>query len=124
MPNLYVGGSVTWADLISGSTFQGGGIIAPTCFGPTCGRRDFTETDFTIDAEFLISETFPLSIFGGYTFTDFKQGENISNPIPHRRNGLERQHVLHRVRYYMGGMGTLIELHRTGNLRPWLRGAN
>jgi len=24
----------------------------------------------------------------------------------------------------MGGMGSLMELHRTGNLRPWLRGAN
>lgn len=123
-PNFAVGGSVTWADLISGSTFQGGGIIPPTCFGPTCGRRDFTETNFTIDAEFLVSATFPLSVFGGYTFTDFKQGENISNPFLVNEMDSNSNTVFIGVRYYMGGMGSLMELHRTGNLRPWLRGAN
>jgi hypothetical protein len=123
VPNFYVGGSVTWSDLISGSTGVGGGYGAP-CYGPTCGRRDFTETNFTIDAEFLVSETFPLSVFGGYTFTDFKASENANNPLISSELDNNANTFFVGVRYYMGGMGSLINMHRNGNVRPWLRGAN
>jgi hypothetical protein len=122
VPNFAVGGSVTWSDILSGSTGVGGGGAAP-CYGPTCGRRDFDETNFTIDAEFLVSETFPLSIFGGYTFTDYQRSENSSNPnLPEQDFNTNTFFI--GVRYYLGGMGSLIQMHRTGNLRPWLRGAN
>jgi hypothetical protein len=123
VPNLYLGGSVTWADLISGSTGVGGGYGGP-CFGPTCGRRDFTATNFTLDAEFLVSQTLPISIFGGYTFTDYKVSENVSNPNLIDGNDFSANTFFIGVRYYMGGMGSLIDMHRNGNLRPWLRGAN
>ena len=123
VPNFYVGGSVTWSDLISGSTYSGGGYGA-LCYGPTCGRRDFTETNFTIDAEFLVSETFPLSVFGGYTFTDFKASENSNNPLISEELDTNANTFFIGVRYYMGGMGSLINIHRNGNVRPWLRGAN
>lgn len=123
VPNFALGGSVTWADLISGSTGVGGGFGGP-CFGPTCGRRDFTETNFTLSGEFLVSETFPVSIFGGYTFTDYKVSENVSNPALASGQDFSANTFFIGARFYMGGMGSLIDMHRNGNLRPWLRGAN
>jgi hypothetical protein len=123
MPNFWLGGSVTWSDMVSGSTLTGGGFGAP-CFGQTCGRRDFTETNFTLDAEFLVSETFPLSIFGGYTYTDWQISENVSNPLLAGGSDWNTNTFFIGVRYYMGGMGNLIGMHRNGNLRGWLRGAN
>ena len=91
---------------------------------PTCGRRDFTQTNFTIDAEFLVSQTFPLSIFGGYTFTDFKASENANNPLLLEGMDDNANTFFIGVRYYMGGMGSLVDMHRNGNVRPWLRGTN
>ena len=123
VPNFAVGGSVTWSDLISGSTGVGGGYGGP-CYGPTCGRRDFTETNFTIDAEFLVSEAFPVSVFGGYTFTDYGASENSNNPSISEEMDNNSNTFFIGVRYYLGGMGTLINMHRNGNVRPWLRGAN
>ena len=124
VPNLWVGGSVTWSDMVSGSTGFGGGIVTPPCFGPTCGRRDFGETNFTIDAEFLVSQAFPLSVFGGYTFSDVSVSENANNPnlIDGPDNNANTFFI--GVRYYLGGMGSLMDMHRNGNLRGWLRGAN
>jgi len=124
IPNLWIGGSATWSDLVSGSTGVGGGVVPPPCFGPTCGRRDFTETNYTIDAEFLVSDTFPISVFGGYTFTDWKYSENVSNPNLADEFDFNTNTFFIGVRYYLGGMGTLAEVHRNGNLRGWLRGAN
>ena len=124
IPNLWVGGSVTWSDFISGSTLVGGGIFIPPCFGQTCGRRDLQETNFTIDAEFLVSDAFPLSVFGGYTFSDMSVSENVSNPFLASGNDFNVNTFFIGVRYYMGGMGGLIDVHRNGNLRGWLRGAN
>ena len=124
VPNLWVGGSVTWSDLVSGSTLVGGGIFTPPCFGATCGRRDLTETNFTIDAEFLVSQTFPLSVFGGYTFTDWKISENVSNSNLASGADFNTNTFFIGVRYYLGGMGSLMDTHRNGNLRGWLRGAN
>jgi len=124
VPNLWIGGSVAWSDLITGSTQVGGGIIIPPCFGPTCGRRDATETNYTLDAEFLVSESFPLSIFGGYTFTDLKLSENVSNPPLASGADSNANTFFIGVRYYLGGMGSLMDMHRNGNLRGWLRGAN
>jgi len=124
IPNLWIGGSVTWSDMVSGSTLVGGGVIAPPCFGPTCGRRDFGETNFTLDAEFMVGEAFPLSIFGGYTYTDWRMSENESNPLLASGADWSTNTFFIGVRYYLGGMGNLIDVHRNGNLRGWLRGAN
>jgi hypothetical protein len=123
VPNLALEGSVTWSDLISGSTLTGGGFGAP-CFGPTCGRRGISETNFTIDGEFLVSETFPISVYAGYTYTDYKVGENANNPNLADGDDFNTNTFFIGIRYYMGAMGTLIEQHRNGNVRPWLRGAN
>jgi len=125
MPNLAISGSVSWSDLISGSTLVGGGVFAPPCFGPTCGRRDAIETNFSLNAEFLVSQAFPLSVFGGYTYTDMSISENVSNPLLASGSDSDVNTFFIGVRYYMGGMGgTLIEAHRNGNLHPFLRGAN
>jgi hypothetical protein len=127
MPNLALGGSVGWSDLISGSTFVGGGIIAPPwpCAGPTCGRRDMTETNVTLSGEFLLGLGLPLSIFGGYTFSNLSLSENISNPFTSGGADQSNNTVFIGVRLYMGApAGSLIATHRTGNLHPFLRGAN
>ena len=124
IPNLWVGGSVTWSNVITGSTLVGGGVIVPPCFGQTCGRRGSSETNYTLDAEFLVSETFPLSVFGGYTFSDMNLGENVSNPSLAGGAESDANTFFIGVRYYLGGMGSLADVHRNGNLRGWLRGAN
>ena len=124
VPNLWVGGSVTWADMVSGSTLVGGGVFAPPCSGATCGRRDLTETNFTADVEFMVSEAFPLSIYGGFTYTDWQISENVSNPALAAGDDFNTSTFFVGVRYYLGGMGSLIDVHRNGNLRGWLRGAN
>jgi hypothetical protein len=123
IPNLWVGGSVTWSDMVSGATLYGGGGIPP-CGGATCGRRDLTETNFTIDGEFLVSQTLPLTVFGGYTYTDWQISENVSNPLLASGEDFNTNTFFIGVRYYLGGMGSLMDVHRNGNLRGWLRGAN
>ena len=108
--------SVAWADLITSATHAG------PCYGPTCGRRNLIHTDFGIEGEFLVSETFPVSIYGGYQFTDASISANVSNPHPGRRSDFSTNTFYIGVRYYMGGQGTLIEHHRNGNLHSFLRG--
>jgi hypothetical protein len=124
MPNLWVGAAATWSDLVSGATLVGGGIVPPPCFGPTCGRRDLTETNITVDAEFLVSQALPISVFGGYTFTKWQVSENVSNPLIAAGGDFNTNTLFIGARLYLGGMGPLINLHRNGNLRGWLRGAN
>jgi hypothetical protein len=124
IPNLWVGGSVTWSNVITGSTLVGGGVVMPPCFGATCGRRGSSETNYTLDAEFLVSASLPISIFGGYTFSDMNLGENVSNPSLAGGAESDANTFFIGVRFYMGGMGSLADMHRNGNLRGWLRGAN
>jgi hypothetical protein len=117
MPNLSIDAAVSWADLVTSAT-QGW-----YCYGPTCGRRDLTHTDFGIEAEFLVSETFPVSVFGGYQYSEVKISENVANPNL-VADSYNTNTFFIGLRYYMGGAGTLIEHHRNGNLRSFLRGAN
>jgi hypothetical protein len=124
MPNFWIGASGTWSDLVSGATLYGGGIGTPPCAGATCGRRDLTETNVTLDGEFLVSQGLPISVFGGYTFTKWQVSENVSNPLIAAGGDFNTNTFFIGVRVYMGGMGPLINLHRNGNLRGWLRGAN
>jgi hypothetical protein len=117
MPNFGISAAVTWADLVTSAT-QGW-----PCYGPTCGRRDLTHTDFGIEGEFLVSETLPISIYGGYQYTNASISENISNPYLSDDDWNSNTFYIG-LRYYMGGMGTLIERHRNGNLHKFLRGPN
>ena len=115
MPNLAISGSVSWADLVTSAT-QGW-----PCYGPTCGRRDLMHTDFGIEGEFLVSETFPVAIYAGYQYTDASISENVSNPFLTDDDWSTNTFYVG-FRYYMGGQGTLIEHHRNGNLHKFLRG--
>jgi len=117
MPNLALTGAVSWADLVTSAT-QGS-----YCYGPTCGRRDLTHTDFSIEAEFLVSETFPVSIYGGYTYTDASLSDNANNPYLIDGDGWSINTFYIGLRYYTGA-GSLIERHRNGNLRSINRGPN
>jgi opacity protein-like surface antigen len=117
VPNFAVSADVTWADLVTSAT-QG-----TFCYGPTCGRRDLTHTDFGIEGEFLVSETFPVSIYAGYQYTKLSLSENASNPFLFD-DDFNTNTFYVGLRFYMGGQGTLIEHHRNGNLHKFLRGAN
>ena len=115
VPNLAISGSVSWADLVT-SAAQG-----RFCYGPTCGRSDLTHTDIGIEAEFLVSEEWPIAVYGGYQYTDVSLSENISNPnTPEFDSSYNTFYI--GFRYYLGGQGTLIEHHRNGNLHKFLRG--
>ncbi|MDE2133485.1 MAG: hypothetical protein KGJ49_02685 [Alphaproteobacteria bacterium] len=65
-----------------------------------------SETDFTIRSEWLISETTPLSIFGGYTYSGFSPGSFNVNT------------VFVGIKLYTNGNGatTLVDRQRTGTL--------
>lgn len=117
MPNLAISASVSWADLVTSAT-QGW-----PCYGPTCGRRDLMHTDIGIEGEFLVSETLPISIYGGYMYTDASISENVSNPFLFDDDWSTNTFYIG-LRYYLGGQGTLIEQHRNGNLHKFLRGPN
>ncbi|MGH7488840.1 MAG: hypothetical protein ACREMY_25045, partial [bacterium] len=79
-------------------------------------------TDFGIEAEFLVSETFPVSIYGGYMYTDASISENVNNPYLTGDDWTTNTFYIG-LRLYMGGAGTLMEHHRNGNLHKFLRGA-
>jgi hypothetical protein len=67
-------------------------------------------TSYTAQAEYLVSETTPVSVFGGYTFTDIP---GPSNHIDEWRIG---------VKFYTNGNGTtLVDKHRNGALDDLVR---
>jgi len=117
VPNFGLSAAFSWADLVTSASQLG------PCYGPTCGRRDLRHNDFSIEGEFLVSETFPVSIYGGYTYTDGSISENASNPLL-AGDEFSTNTFYIGLRYYLGGQGTLIENHRNGNLHRFLRGPN
>ncbi len=65
-----------------------------------------SETDFTIRSEWLVSESTPVSVFGGYTYSGFSPGSfNVST-------------VFVGIKLYTNGNGatTLVDRQRTGTL--------
>jgi hypothetical protein len=115
VPNLAISASVSWADLVTSAT------QLRSCYGPTCGRTDLTHTDIGIEGEFLVSEEWPISVYGGYMYTDVSISANVSNPLLTGDDYSTNTFYIG-LRYYVGGQGTLIEQHRNGNLHHFLRG--
>src|SRR5262249_24619865 len=109
VPNFAITAAGAWAGLITGAT-QGW-----PCFGQTCGRRDVKHTDYSIQAEFLVSQAFPVSVYGGYTFTDAGISANLNNPLLASEDFNVNTFYIG-LRYYLGGTGTLMENHRNGYL--------
>ncbi|HEY4265647.1 MAG TPA: hypothetical protein VGM72_10030 [Micropepsaceae bacterium] len=67
-------------------------------------------TSYSAQAEYLVSEATPVSVFGGYTFTDIP---GASNHIDEWRIG---------VKFYTNGNGTtLVDKHRNGALDDLVR---
>jgi hypothetical protein len=77
-PDFAVTGSVDWA-----------------------GRSGINITTASLQAEYLVSHDMPLSVFGGYTYTDFS---SIT-----RANAFSIG-----LKYYFGGGGSLVQHQRTG----------
>jgi hypothetical protein len=80
-PDLSVSGSVDWA-----------------------GKNGVNVTSGGVQGEYLISHQYPVSVFGGYTYTDlsgFGGGEQANT-------------FSIGVKYYFGGNGSLVEHQRTG----------
>ena len=126
IPNLAVGASLGWSDMISGSTGVGGGMLTVPwpCSGATCGRRGVNETNVTLSGEFMVSAALPLSVFGGYAYSNVSTGSNIGNPFTADETETSHNTFFIGVRWYMGGGGPLINQHRNGNVHPFLRGGN
>jgi hypothetical protein len=68
-------------------------------------------TSYTASGEYLISETMPLSIFGGYTNTQFSSGLGHANTW------------FAGLRFYLDGAPTLIDHQRNGTL-GWIGSSN
>jgi hypothetical protein len=81
MPNLAIKGVVDYVDIAGGNV-----------------------TNYGVNGEYLFSETTPISVFGGYTRTDFSNGGGHGDTWT---IGLK---------FYTNGAGSLITHHRTGTL--------
>jgi hypothetical protein len=67
-------------------------------------------TNYTAQAEYLVSESTPVSVFGGYTFTD----------VPGPKNHIDQWLI--GVKFYTSGNGTtLVDKHRNGALDNLVR---
>jgi len=112
LPNLSVTGSADWYDLVSGHG----------C-GSACGRTDTNNWDISALVEFLVSERFPLSIYGGFTYGTHH--DTFFDTFLHAfvQEKFNTSTFLVGFHYYLGGGMPLIDLNRNGNLRPWLRGS-
>jgi len=101
-PDLAVSGGVDWTDVVT----NGSQVGCLHC------QLDEGGVTFALEGEWLPWEEYAFSVFGGYSHdqhTEFKTDfdENIF-------------HI--GLRYYTG-MGSLVDHHRNGNLRGWLRGS-
>jgi hypothetical protein len=99
IPDLAITGSVDWADVVTGRANQ------------FLNRGDVNITAWGIGAEWLFTEDYNVSIYGGYTYDQvhdfgFKDHANV-------------WHV--GFRWYTGS-GSLVDHHRNGTLNPWLPG--
>jgi len=113
MPNLSLTGMVNWSDLVTGASLNF------DCFASNCGRRDFNQLSYAAVIEFLVSERIPISIYGGFEYTQYTVTENA------KFSGADfnASTFIVGVRFYPGA-GALINKHRDGNLAGWLRGAD
>jgi len=99
VPDLAITGSFDWADLTTGR--------ANAFFD----RGDINLNIWGIGAEWLFSEDYGVSVFGGYAYNQIHAfGDKTHDNV--FRVGF---------RWYMGG-GSLVDRHRNGNLNPWLPG--
>ena len=115
LPNLSITGSVTWSDLVTGSTLVS--VSNPGCFASVCGRRDWNQLTYGAVVEFLVSEALPFSVYGGISYTQYTRTENAVIP----GDDFTSLNWLVGLRFYPGS-GQLINKHRDGNLFSWLRG--
>lgn len=104
LPNLSITGAADWNDLVTGRGCS------------TCGRTDLHNWYLSAIVEFLISEAWPISIYGGFTY-----GHHTDSLFDDHFN---TSTFLVGVHYYLGRGMPLIDQHRNGNLVPWLRGAS
>jgi hypothetical protein len=118
LPNLAITGSVTWSDLVTGATLES--TPFPSCSAQTCGRRDWNQLNYGAQVEFLVSESLPISVYGGFNYTQFTISEGIPTGTADDFNAYT---WMIGVRFYPGS-GALINKHRDGNLFGWLRGPN
>jgi hypothetical protein len=99
IPDLAVTGSLDWGDVVTGLA------------NATLSRGDVNVTAWSVGAEWLFSEEYGVSLYGGYTYDQndvfkFKTHANV-------------WHV--GLRWYTGG-GSLEDHQRNGTLNPWLPG--
>jgi len=103
-PDLAVSGGVDWTDVVTN------GSLAP--FSCLHCQLDVSQVTLAFEGEWLPWEEWAFAVFGGYSHdwhNEFQQ--NFDEDIFHIG-----------IRYYTG-MGSLVDHHRNGNLRGWLRGS-
>jgi hypothetical protein len=104
LPNLSITGAADWNDLVTGHGCS------------TCGRTDLHNWYLSAIVEFLVSEQFPISIYGGYSYGHHTDSFFHDSSNTHT--------FLIGAHYYLGRGMPLIDQHRNGNLFPWLRGSS
>jgi len=99
VPDLAITGSIDWSQLVTGH----GSVIF--------GHEGVNITQYGIGGEWLFSEDYGVSVYGGYTYDQV-----------HAFGIKDHDNVWHvGFRWYTGG-GSLMDHHRNGNLNPWLPG--
>jgi len=117
LPNLSITGSFTWSSIITGASLES--TPFPSCMAQVCGRRGWNQKNYGIQAEFLVSESLPISVYGGFVYTQYTvtDGPLVSG------DDFNASTFMVGARFYPG-QGSLMNKHRDGNLFGWLRGPN
>lgn len=105
MPNLALSLAVAWNQVLTGGAGAQGFPVCPrSCMLGANG------VFYTVEGEWLVSEDYGISALGSYTYSQDNRFtvENNANIF---RVGLK----------YYTGMGPLVDRHRNGVLRDWLR---
>lgn len=108
MPNLAISGSFGWFDTVMSDL-----TISPA-------RFDSRDDIFSISAEYFLGDDFmfPISVWGGFSYDSFHVSSGVTGV-----SGFSDHDTVWTIglRYYTGG-GSLMDRHRQGLLRPWLKG--
>jgi hypothetical protein len=108
IPDLAISGSFGWYDA----------VLSDRTFSPV--RFDSRDNILSITAEYFLADTigFPLSVWGGFSVDWFHVSSGVEGV-----EGFSDHDTIWTIglKWYTGG-GSLMDHHRQGLLRPWLKG--
>jgi hypothetical protein len=108
MPSLALAGSFDWFDA----------VMHNAAYSPY--RYDQRDDIFSVWAEWMVVDTLPLTVGAFFSYDDYNYTSGSSGP----GHGDHATLWGLRVKYYLGGNGSLEDMHRNGLLFDWDKGTD